>query len=145
MKVHPVLVLEDLPSGDGRSFGELGRLWVGSRVGLREVNRRELDDDALVQVQRALEALRRDALLALDYREAARAPQTSRERFEAASEKERALRRASSQRRDLSAQVLDLAERLHPLGEETAVPLADAYAVPPLLAPLSTPRIERER
>jgi serine protease Do len=132
VKAHSILVLEDLPAGDRRSFGEMGRLWVGNRQGLREVDTDELDADATFHLARALEALRRDALLALDYREAARAPQSSRERFEVASEKERAVRRAAAAHRDLSNQLVELAERLLPLQEDTVVPLADAYAVPPL-------------
>jgi len=116
---EPVLVLEDLPPTDDAGFGQAGRLWVGRGFGLRPLERADLDADAQAQLAHALDALRRDALLATELRDAGRAGASTRERFEALARLERSVRKLSTIRQEVGQGVLDLVERL---GHEDAQP-----------------------
>ncbi len=129
----PVLVLEDLPSGD-ETFGRLGRLWAGNGQGLREVSHAALDSEGQALAAKLLEALRRDALLAARHRSAARHGVSSRQRFQEVARLERSLRRSSSSRQDLALAAAELAERLCPGTVEAPGTLAEALALPPAAA-----------
>ena len=129
----PVLVLEDLPAGDG-SFGQLGRLWAGNRQGLREVIHVSLDAEGQALAAKLLDALRRDALLAAHHRSAARHGMSSRQRFQEVARLERSLRRSSNSRQDLAQAATEMAERLCPGTADAPGTLGDALALPPAAA-----------
>ncbi len=130
----PALVLEDLPPRTGSGFGSAGKIWAGNRQGLREIDKGALDAETQGQIGRLLEALRRDALLAVSYRAAARAV-TSRERFQEMTRLERAARRSAASRQYLAQGAVDLAERLCPNTADATGTIADALAIPLLPPP----------
>ncbi|HEX4622003.1 MAG TPA: serine protease, partial [Myxococcaceae bacterium] len=100
-KPHPVLAVEDLPSGP-EAFGEPGRVWLGNGRGLKPWARSDADGDTQALVARIIDALRRDALTAFAYRAAHQGADSSREHFDQMSQLERALRRATQAHQDLS-------------------------------------------
>jgi hypothetical protein len=114
-------------------------VWLGNRQGLRPYARSELDNEALGQISRILDALRKNALAAFSYRAAARASLRTREEFNRVARLERALRNLTASHQDLSQNASELAERLAPHTLETPATLADALAVPP--APPSKPGV----
>jgi len=130
LRVHPILVLEDLPSPDAKEFGDLGRVWFGSAGGLKSYARADLDADAQSLVTHLLEQLRRDALAAFAYRAAARDGGQSRERFDHMTRLERALRHSSAQHKDTAIAAGELADRLGPHGTDAPLPFADVFVVP---------------
>jgi hypothetical protein len=131
IQAHPILVLEDLPRGDGDAFGELGRVWAGNRQGLKEVARAAMDADALSQAAKLLDAVRRDALMSVAYRTAARAGLDSREQFQKISRMERALRRTTASQADLGQAAIEVADRLCPATVDAPLSIAAALAAPP--------------
>jgi hypothetical protein len=142
LKLHPMLVLEDLPPQPGPrvdTFGELGRVWFGAPTGLKRYARSDLDADAQAQLTRLLDALRRDAVAAFDFRAAARDAQRSRERYDHMTRLERALKRSVAAQREQAQAVADLADRLAPHGAEAQVGIADVFA-PPAPPPAPPPR-----
>jgi hypothetical protein len=130
LRVHPMLVLEDLPSPDPKEFGDLGRVWFGTPGGLKSYARADLDADAQAQVTHLLDQLRRDALASFAYRAAARDGSQSRERFDHMTRLERALKHASTQHKDAAIAAGELAERLGPHGADAPLPFADVFVVP---------------
>jgi hypothetical protein len=122
----PVLVVEDLPPRDGASFGALGRIWAARGDRLKAYPRSALDADALAQLDRALDALRRDARRAFDLRAAERASDGSRAAFDRMNKLRRELRKVATAREDLADALADLADRLAPVAGEPAGTLADA-------------------
>jgi len=130
LRAHPIAVLEDMPSQRPELFGELGRLWFGGTQGLKPYFRAELESDVQAQVNRILDALRRDALATFSYRGAARAALSSRERFEQVARQERALKRMTASQRELAQSLSDLADRLGPHGLDVPVHLSDAFTIP---------------
>ncbi len=130
VQVHPVLVLEDLPGAEGGGFGELGRVWAGNRQGLREVDRADLDADALSQTAKLLDAFRSDALMAVAYRAAARAGMDSRARFQEISRMERTLRRMTAAQSDLAQAAVEMADRLCPATADAPLTVDAALAIP---------------
>jgi hypothetical protein len=80
------------------------------------------------------EALRRDALLAIDYRAAARSGAASREQFQEARKRERALRRGATAHADLALAALDAAEGLFPRSADADVAFADVLRTAPAAA-----------
>ncbi len=126
----PVLVIEDLPPRDGTGFGTLGRIWAGGGGRLKGYARSALDADALAQLDRALDALRREARRAFDLRAAEQASDGSRAAFDRVTRMRRDLRKEAAAREDLADAVADLADRLAPPVGEPAVSLADALAPP---------------
>lgn len=137
LKAHPLLVLEDLPPAPAAedNFGDLGRAWFGGPAGLKSSARSDLDADTQALLQRILDTLRRDALQTFALRAAAREASSSRERFDQVSRSERTLRRIIASRRDQAQYVSELAEKFSPHGADSAVTLADAFAVPAPNAP----------
>jgi serine protease Do len=126
---HAAVVLEDLPT-DGPGFGDLGRIWAGNRQGLAEVTRAAKSGGGAELWQRVLEALRRDALLALDYRDQARAGTGSRELFQESRKLERALRQATAAHKDLAQSALEAGEQLCPRFGEAELTLRDLLVAP---------------
>ena len=124
----PALVLEDLPEGQPEGYGELGRVWMGGRFGLKAYPRGALDADAQALVERVLEGLRANAGLALELRTAQGQAARDREHYEHMGKLERQLRRAAAAQTDLANNLSELAERLSPKVGETTVSLAEAYA-----------------
>ncbi len=107
----PALIIEDLPTGDPKEFGDLGRVWFGNARGLKESARSEMSAEHHAQLDRGLEVLRRAALAAVDYRRAAMKADDSREAFERAKRLEKALKRAATSNREIVASVAELMER----------------------------------
>jgi hypothetical protein len=124
----PALVLEDLPEGQPEGYGELGRVWVGGRFGLKAYPRGGLDADGQALIERVLEGLRANAGLALELRTAQGQAARDREHYEHMGKLERQLRRAAAAQTDLANNLSELAERLSPKVGETTVSLAEAYA-----------------
>ena len=133
VRSSPALVLEDLPEGQPEGFGELGRVWVGGRFGLKAYPKGGLDADGLVLVERVLDALRANAGLALELRTAQGLAARDREHYEHMGKLERQLRRGAAGQTDLASSMGDLVERLSPKVGETTVSLAEAYV--PLAPP----------
>src|SRR5215813_3131942 len=126
----PALVLEDLPAGGAESFGQLGRVWVGSRFGLKTLRVDGLDADTEAFLERVLEGLRANALLALELRSASALASRDREHYEQMGKLERQLRRVAASQSDLGNALADLVDRLGPKVSDTTVALAEVYAVP---------------
>ncbi len=139
LQTSPLLVVEDLPPRSPASFGALGRIWAGNRQGLREVERASVDAEALGLTAKILDALRKDALLAVAYRGAVRQGLGTRERFQHVSRLERSARRSASSQQDLEQGAADLAERLCPGTSDAVGVLADALAAPHPAAPPGGP------
>jgi len=134
----PALVVEDLADGPVEGYGELGRVWVGGKFGLKPYPKGALDSDAQALIERVLEGLRGNAGLALELRTAQGQAARDREHYEHMGKLERQLRRAAGSQTDLANSLTDLVERLGPKVGETTVGLAEAYAAPPP-APPPTP------
>jgi S1-C subfamily serine protease len=118
----PVLTLEDAPPSEAGEFGALGKVWFGSARGVREFLRSELDAENRAQLERALDALRRSALLSAAHRRATAGQDASREAHDLASRLDRNLRRNSGLDKDLAGVVMDLAEKEAPRGNQLALP-----------------------
>jgi len=129
-KAYPLIVLEDLPSQRPDAFGELGRLWFGGPQGLKAYARSDLEGDVQAQVQRVLDALRRNAVSTFNYRTATGGVLNSREKYESVARLERSLKKATLHQRELVQLAVDLADRLSPHGAEVPVSLSDALAAP---------------
>jgi hypothetical protein len=125
---HPALVLEDLPPGDTGGFGRLGRTWAGNRQGLREVPDATIDAETRAQLAKTLDSLRRDALAASDYHQAARSGMASREGFQELKRLERTLRRTASSRGDLASAALEASEQLCPRFADAPATFAEVLA-----------------
>jgi serine protease Do len=129
----PALVVEDLTdAAQPESYGEMGRVWIGGKFGLKAYPKGGLDPDAQTLVERVLDGLRGNAGLALELRTAQGQAARDREHYEQMGKLERQLRRASSTQTDLANSLGELVERLSPKVGETTVGLAEAYApLPP--------------
>lgn len=112
---RPLLVIEDVAGDEG--FGALGRVFVG----LRAYDDRDADAQALIV--RTLDAVRRDAIAALELRSAP--TPTSREAHELAARRRKAYDRMIDGQRELATSLDELAARVHL--PATAVPLATLY------------------
>jgi serine protease Do len=134
----PALVVEDLPEGPAEGYGELGRVWVGGKFGLKAYPKGALDSDAQALIERVLEALRANAGLALELRNAQGQAARDREHYEHMGKLERQLRHAAGGQADLANALTDLVDRLSPKVGETSVSLAEAFA-PPAPAPPPSP------
>lgn len=124
----PLLVVEDLPPRDGAAFGTLGRVWAGRGDRLKAYARADLDADALAQLDRALDGLRREARRAFDLRAAERDSDGSRAAFDRVTRLRRDLQKAITARGDLADSASELADRLAPAQGEAGSSLADVLA-----------------
>jgi len=127
----PALVVEDLPATGPDAFGQLGRVWVGSRFGLRVLRTDGLDADTEAFLERVVEGLRANAVLALELRSASALASKDREHYEQMGKLERQLRRSAASQTDLASALSDLVDRLGPKVADTTVALSEVYAVPP--------------
>jgi hypothetical protein len=127
----PALVLEDLPATGPDAFGQLGRAWVGSRFGLKALRTDGLDADTEAFLERVLEGLRANAILAVELRSASALASKDREHYEQMGKLERQLRRSAASQTDLASALSDLVDRLGPKVAEPTVALSEVYAVPP--------------
>lgn len=127
----PLLVVEDLPGTAPGTFGPLGRVWIGSPVGLKAYARADLDAETQASLTRVLDALRRDATAAFEYRAAETGSNASKAQFEHAQRLQNVVRRAVAKDGLLSQSVADLADRLRPGFGDRTVALADVLAPPP--------------
>ena len=135
LRSTPALVLEDLPGGTAEAYGELGRVWVGGRFGLKAYPKGSLDADAQVLVERVLDGVRTNADLAFELRTAQGQAARDREHYEHMGKLERQLRRAAIAQADLGTSLSDLVERLSPKVGEATVGLAEAYTPAPAAPP----------
>jgi serine protease Do len=127
----PALVIEDLPSGDPKEFGQVGRVWFGNARGLKEAEKSEMNADVNMQVQRGLEVLRRAALSSVEYRKAQISEDSSKAAFEHTRRLERVMKRTTVNNRDVVQTVADLMDREGPKpGEKLDLP--SPAAVPPI-------------
>jgi serine protease Do len=127
----PAVVIEDLPTGDAKEFGSLGRVWFGNARGLKEADKAEMNADVNMQLQRGLEVLRRAALSSVEYRKAEMSEDQSKDAFEHVRRLERTMKRATTSNRDVVAAVSDLIEREAPKpGDKLDLP--SVAAVPPI-------------
>lgn len=140
VRAHPALVIEDLVA-EGTGFGRMGRVWAGNRQGLRAASVSSLDAETHALLAKGLDALRRDWLAALEYRDAARSGNQTREGFQRVKRLERALRATAAARGDLAQSLLETSEQLCPKFSDAPATLADALAVP---APRPSPPPEPE-
>jgi serine protease Do len=131
MRSTPALVIEDLPHGPEDGYGELGRVWVGGKFGLKAYPKGGLDSDGQALVERMLDGLRSNAGLALELRNAQGQAARDREHYEHMGKLERQLRHAAAAQTDLANNIGDLMERLSPKVGETVVGLAEAFVPPP--------------
>jgi serine protease Do len=128
-RTTPLFAFEDLRSPSG--FGELGRLWFGSAsAGLKGYVRSDLDADAQALVGRVVDALRRDALGFFGWRDQSANVAPGRDAFDQLARTERSLSRTVTARRDVAAQLADLADRLSPRPGEPASPVAVVFQAP---------------
>ena len=130
MRTYPILVLEDVPTLNDDDFGALGRLWFGSRQGLKTYDLSDLDAPSRPQLLKLLDGLRRAGLASFALRESDQDANQSRERFERTERLEKLLRRTSSGQRDLVQVATDLAERLAPRPDEDTISLESLLAEP---------------
>lgn len=134
----PVLVVEDLDTSDQGGAGRIGRVWFGNARGLQAAALDALEDADRVTLERAVDALRRAALGASDYRRAVVRAPSSREATQALERVEKAVRRLAAHAKEPVAGAFELAERFGPTGQAEAV--ADAHlllqrAAPAIAAP----------
>ena len=125
----PLFAFEDLRQPGG--FGAVGRIWFGGTDGLRVFHRDELDGEAQAGVERAVDSLRHDAVAFFAARQTPQpATATSRPEFERAARLERSLQRTVALRRQMTATVGDLAERLSPASPSATASLAELFTAP---------------
>jgi len=118
-------------------LGEMGRIWVGGRFGLKSYPKGSLDSDSEALLERVLDGLRANAGLALELRTAQGQAARDREHYEQMGKLERQLRRAAQAQADLGSSLGDLVERLSPKVGDASVNLAEAYApLPPAATPV---------
>lgn len=135
---HPLLVIEDRP--DATDFGQIGKLWFGSALGLKEYGRSELDAEVLNHLSDVLDALRRSALLASAYRASASSPPKTREAYELTARLEKALKKSAKASTEHSELAQTLAEKFAPRpGVDLVLPVASiltstAISVPPSIS-----------
>ncbi len=118
----PVLVVEDLDDSASGAFGHPGRVWFGNARGLKELSPFEADEPGLATIERTLDVMRRLALAATTWRRATVRAATSREATLELDRADKDLRRLSTAGRDLSATVLELAEKHGPGAKDTPTP-----------------------
>ncbi len=124
-----VLVIEDLPKAG--VFGQVGRVWVGNRRGLRAFVA-GADADAQAHLARIVTRLRTNAVTAMRWRSVDPATHAGERRLRSL---ERDRDRHAPLDRDAAQLVLDMAERLGPRPGDPVVSYAAATAPKPSPAP----------
>ncbi len=126
-KGWPVLVLEDLDGSGTGGFGHLDRLWFGNARGLKQHRVQDLDEQERSAVEHVLDALRRSALTAAQFRALTIRAPLSREATEDLARVELELKRQAAINRDVSGPALEVAEHLAPGPADEPVPLAKPF------------------
>jgi hypothetical protein len=139
-----LLTLEDRPPASGAPanvFGEVGRVWVRAESGMREWRQSDLGADEKDLLVRATEALRVHISRVLNYRRALSA-QSSAEERRRGREHLRMIERQTGSARELTSNLVHLAERLGPTRVPSpASPDGGATPAPPLTAGPPSPSI----
>jgi len=134
IKTWPVLTLEDGRPETPADFGALGKVWFGSARGVNELKSAELDPENRAQLERALDAMRRSALLSAAHRRASAGQDASREAHDLAARLDRNIRRNSAMDKDLANFVSDLAEKEAPRGTGLVHPSSRPWSPEPASA-----------
>lgn len=111
MESWPAVVLEDLSPPDVEAFGDLGRVWYGNARGLKEQHRPDINAEMRGQLEKAIDGLRRAAVLSVAYRRAAIRADDSRDAFDRSKRLEKSLKRAASSGKDAVSVLAELSER----------------------------------
>jgi Trypsin-like peptidase domain len=135
---RPLLVLEDRPVPGG--FGEIARIWVRGESGLHVWARGELGTDEGDLLVRVSEAVRQQMQWVLTYRRALAAQRLPEERRKGR-ETLRTIDRQAIAARELTANLVDLVERLGPARETPAVASVASDAAAPPVPALHAPRV----
>lgn len=109
---RPVLVLEDLKAEEPKRFGRMGRIFVGGPTGLIPYSPAVADAEIQASLAAALDLLRRDALTALDNRDAPTAPAASKEEYRLVEKKKASFIRILDSQRGATQAIVDLSARL---------------------------------
>jgi S1-C subfamily serine protease len=136
-KGWPTLVLEDLDDSASGGFGHLDHLWFGNARGLKVRRIHDLDEQDRAALERALDALRRASLTAVQFRALTIRAPLSREATEDLARVELELKRLAAINRDVSGPALDIAERLGPGPTDEPLPLARPFEPPAGSSPTS--------
>ncbi len=123
IRTYPVLVLEDLPTTDGSTFGTLGRVWIGNRQGLKAYVHADLDADTQAQLARLLDGLRRESVISFAVRASDHDASTSKEKFQRTERLVKALQGATAGYVELAQSTGELSERFGPAPGELTVAL----------------------
>lgn len=132
-------MLEDRTDATGPAA--VGRLWVRSDSGFREVGTRDLGADERDLLVRLSDALRSQMLQVLRYRRTLQ-PQTSAEDRRAGRELLHRLERHALAARDLASSLIDLQERLAPTRDNAVAVAAPTDAGAPPTPSLRAPHAE---
>ena len=126
----PQLAFEDLPVADGKQFGKLGAMFIGSATGLVAYPPDAGDAETQAELARAVALLRRDALDQLTFRGATVTPPTTREEFLRSAKQKRALTRALDAQHDAVQGIAEAIARVaaHATGVPTTLDALAARA-----------------
>lgn len=128
----PVIIVEDVETGPEGGFGHPGRLWFGNARGLRAISPLELDETELLAVERSLDALRRLAVVAVNYRRTSARAFASREATQDLDRLTKDLRRLTATSRDLSVSLLEMADKHDLQPHDAPVSQAGSPSAPPV-------------
>ena len=126
------LVLFEDRAGVAGSFGEVGRVYLGNRRGLRAVDRKTLDSENKLQLDRVLERLRGAAVATIRLRATDKLSKQGDTRRKALG---RLRERQAAAEKDGAQLLGDLSERLGPRLEDKAMTALEAIAPTEHVAP----------
>jgi serine protease Do len=130
----PLLVIEDLPSDDPKSFGKVGGVYLGGPLGLQQLPPTEADAETQGLLVHALGALREGALATFDWRNASRKTAESRAAFERTTAKKRTLARLLQVQRDTAQALVELVGRAAAKSSGPVLELTDLETAPGVAA-----------
>ncbi|HVR62580.1 MAG TPA: S1C family serine protease [Polyangia bacterium] len=128
---EPTWVVEDRPSPAAGAFGAAGQLWLASGGALHGYEIAKLDPEARALFDKALLALRTDAVANATLRQSKEAERGSRQSSDKARRAGRALAKIAASRAELVQAIDDLPERQSSARDDRRVRLADIVAPPP--------------
>lgn len=127
---YPAIALEDLPTGVTDTFGQLGRVWVGSLAGLRQLAVERLDSEGKRIIERLIAALRSSAAVQLLRRTLLSDDSPNKDQRKQIARLEKKQQKAVESQRAAIAPLADFVEKFAPPDElparALAVVLADA-------------------
>jgi serine protease Do len=124
----PLLAIEDLPGDDPKVFGKPGAIYLGGALGLQPYAIADADAETAAAFARVLGMLRKDALAAFDYRDAARVTASSRDASDRVTAQKRALARMLDAQREPALAIADVASRAAGKSAGPALSLAEVEA-----------------